>query len=375
MINFTIDHEKLLAALTRLVTVCDRSALDGKGAVLPCFKYFKFEGYESSFNICAASPTRRAEHLLVHEEDFSGECSETFGLPAGYFYEVVKSFPRGPLSIKVASDQCSLRADGCNFTLQAYPADLFPSPEARGQKDWIRFDCQALYRDLLRISYCANTDDVSNVTYSKAICVAPEYLATTSRYRMSVVPNAALPCEGDPYMVPADSLTCMLPILKEAKLGLVFQDEDQFCLSFDQKFYVRLNLFAGAFPNFLTHIPSGPCILAVVDRDGLINASKRLILAERDRLTGEPSFAQFYFSSEGLTLISSTRGNSSTEILPAIYEETMVSRVALNMFYVVQATKHIRGKNVLFELRGAQHPVIITDEERRHKNVVIPVRI
>jgi len=202
--------------------------------------------------------------------------------------------------------------------------------------------------------------------------VLPDILVCTSGLMMSLIPNTFLPSK-EPYMVPAESMSCFATTFrKHVGAGAVFCSENQFHLATDST-HVMTCLYVGKVPQFQSFIPVGPCISCELSKEELASALRRIAVITKEKMADGPPTTQFEFRDKELFMTYSGRGNIAKESVHSTYTG-MTCRVFMNVNHVVQAAKHIDGDKILIELRGEQFPVVLTNHQGEHKNVIQPIR-
>jgi DNA polymerase III sliding clamp (beta) subunit (PCNA family) len=77
------------------------------------------------------------------------------------------------------------------------------------------------------------------------------------------------------------------------------------------------------------------------------------------------------FSTGKIHLSLDNRGFSITENIPVTYAGPNMS-ILIDLVFLYQAIKNTRGDNIRLEIRGEAAPMVITDMEEEHINVIVP---
>jgi len=371
MFNFTMQRDKLLHALTKIIQACEKGNPDSRMVTLSHFFSIRFDGYEDSITMSAGNATRRVEYLFRKERDYTGSAGVCFGVPGEYFFDIIKAFPSGPLNIVVRDTGCTITTPTSQITLVIFREDQLPVLEGRPEREWSSIDLSAFFGTLSKILYCIGSPDHPQ-PFTRSICIFPDIMVCTNGLTMSLVPNLFLP-ERESYMIPAESLSCFATTFrKHVGAGAVFSNENRFHLATGTT-HVMTALYSGKVPNFHSFIPSGPNTSCEVSKEEFVSSLRRVAVITKEKLADGPPTTQFEFREGELLVTFSGRGNMAKEHIAASYTG-MTCKVFMNVNHVVQAAKHIDGDKILIELRGEQFPVVLTNHQGEHKNVIQPIR-
>ncbi len=320
------------------------------------------------------------------------ECEGTGAavLPARLFGDIVRALEPGAVSVDVGDEEARITSGRSDFKLRVLPADDFPRlPEVAGSG--VRMDAAALADALRQVIPAASRDDARPILTGVLLVAEGSglRLVATDSYRLAVrdLPGettlaAALSgaaAEGRHVLVPAKALGELQRLLagSAATEGGASQVEFSFSdreASFDTaRARVSTRLIEGQFPNYQQLIPSGYPNRLTVNREGFIEAVKRVRLIGRDR-DNAPIRLAMATSGLKLTAVVHDVGEAS-EDLDAKYEGTETT-VAFNPEFLLDGLSAITSDEVLVETLDTSKPAIVRSaEDADFLYLLMPVRV
>jgi len=153
-------------------------------------------------------------------------------------------------------------------------------------------------------------------------------------------------------------------------IGYVYCDDSTLYLSKGGVF-LTLRLMATQPPNFMSVVPRGPSTSCSIPREAFKDALSRNMIIAKD---GEGLVVvNLAITQEGLVATSGRGAYTSKEVLPVTYEGADLS-IKANLRYILDAVKSIQEDEVVLEIRGEQLPIVLTDKNGEHRNVIMPIR-
>ena len=311
-------------------------------------------------------------------------------LPARLFGDIVRALEPGAVSVDVGDEEARITSGRSDFKLRVLPADDFPRlPEVAGSG--VRMDAAALADALRQVIPAASRDDARPILTGVLLVAEGSglRLVATDSYRLAVrdLPGettlaAALSgaaAEGRHVLVPAKALGELQRLLAGgaaaegggSQVEFSFSDREA---SFDTaRARVSTRLIEGQFPNYQQLIPSGYPNRLTVNREGFIEAVKRVRLIGRDR-DNAPIRLAMATSGLKLTAVVHDVGEAS-EDLDAKYEGTETT-VAFNPEFLLDGLSAITSDEVLVETLDTSKPAIVRSaEDADFLYLLMPVRV
>jgi DNA polymerase-3 subunit beta len=320
------------------------------------------------------------------------ECDGTGAavLPSRLFGDIVRALEPGAVSVDVGDEEARITSGRSDFKLRVLPADDFPRlPEVAGSG--VRMDAAALADALRQVIPAASRDDARPILTGVLLVAEGSglRLVATDSYRLAVrdLPGettlaAALSgaaAEGRHVLVPAKALGELQRLLAGStaaegggtQVEFSFSDREA---SFDTaRARVSTRLIEGQFPNYQQLIPSGYPNRLTVNREGFIEAVKRVRLIGRDR-DNAPIRLAMAASGLKLTAVVHDVGEAS-EDLDAKYEGTETT-VAFNPEFLLDGLSAITSDEVLVETLDTSKPAIVRSaEDADFLYLLMPVRV
>lgn len=364
--GFVVNRDVLEAAVSKIITVCERPGGDGKNT-LPHFFHIRLDGYGSSIKLSAGNSMRNIEVLVTEVSAHEPFCIGVFG---NYFHKILRAMPSCDLTISI-SDACYMHNGISTLKFQYLPSDQFPSMMDRPKHDWWEINYKEFFSKVKRVLYCIDTSGSGKDNFTKGVHISPEFFVSTDRMRMSLV-RSTIPKKFDKILVPAESFTALAALFTtdDAK-GYVYIDDK--AMSFSQgTTYACIRLLNYDMPNYYSVLPKGfynSCVGAKLD---FLMALKRAIIVSSTGLTKVSHTPTLLAFSEGKIHLSlENQGFSITENIPVTYAGPNMS-IRIDLVFLYQAVKNIHGDNFRLEIRGELAPMVITDMEEEHINVIVP---
>ncbi len=300
-------------------------------------------------------------------------------VPAKKFYELLKDFPDGRLSLKYDSqtNRLMIKMDNYQFALACASLDDFPSIPDYKSPDTIEFCASFLSNIIKKIQFCISpirhniglTGMVMDFRQKSIAC------ATTDGHRLAV---------GEFYMPRYSEdfkYASQLRHISKKTIGeyvkLFSNDEDIHChvldrgISFEQNDTVLIAKFLELdYPNYATLIPGNIAKIYQLNRQEMISAVKATAPLSNE-LTNS---VKLDFAENQLTVKTSDSeigtGEVKLGVMPTYPQDKYF--IEFNAFYLIDILNSLSEDT--FELCVQENPrdsVIIRDKERTHFTYVI----
>lgn len=252
------------------------------------------------------------------------------------FFQIIKSLPEGFVSIEKSEDSSivvrSLEKD-LKFVLQTIPTEEYPKQILDTIETSYNFEVSQgeLKKIIKKLSkFCADSESIQAVFTGFLFDLKSSgdmNLVTTDTKRMGVYYSSYKP-ENDPidikFVVPADTLEVLEDVLLEEgplKVGINY-DEDMSVRNVvfsTPMITISSSVISGTFPNYEAVLPSVVSNYAVISRDELEEAVKRVsVIADKET-------NRVVFSFENDRLVVKTDNNiigEASEVVPCRFVGT-----------------------------------------------------
>lgn len=366
-ITFTVSRDVLEKAVSRIITVCERSSAEGKNT-LPYFFHIRVDGYGSALKLSAGNAVRNIEILISEVSEHTPFC---FGVYGSYFHNILKALPSGELTFSL-KDVCYMHNGKSTLKFQILGADQFPAEACREEHDWWEISYRELFTRLKKVIYCIDAQGFINKNYVKSVHISPGMFVCTDNKRLSAMPNGLIP-HSECCLLPAESVVAFSSLFDaEASSGFVYINGAM--MSFSQGgVHASTRLLGYDAPRVETVIPKGSCSSCEAHRSTILMAIRRAIIVAQKGSPKEKQYVTSLVLSENKIFMSlENKGFGITENIEAKYSGPHLT-VNINLVYLYQAIKHISGDIINIELRGDNTPIIVTDSKGEHKNVIMPI--
>ena len=304
----------------------------------------------------------------------SGEQDGVCVLPARLTADIVRSLDSGAVEVAVIGlDEVRISSGRSTFSVRPLAADDYPKlPEPAANA--VTLPAAAFAEALRQVVRAASSDESRPIL--TGVLLASEAgglrLVATDSYRLAVRDLAGVSVLGtdQKVLVPSralNELARMLPVSGDVTLRLGERDA-----TFEAgSSRLTTRLIEGEFPNYRQLIPNSHPNRLVVNREALLDATRRVKLLARDatpiRLTMTPDGL-------GLSAVTQDIGQAS-EALDAVYNGAEMT-VAFNPEYLSQGVEAISGDEVAIDTLDALKPAVVRPaNETDYLYLLMPVRV
>jgi DNA polymerase III subunit beta len=293
---------------------------------------------------------------ITTEIQVSGDDDGVAVLPAKFAVDIVRSLEGGAVEIETDGDAARISGGRSNFRLHSIPADEFPNlVEPAGEK--VVLTAADLADGLRQVVKAASRDESRPILTGVLLAAEGQGLrmVSTDSYRLAVrdLPGTTALREGQTVLVPSKALDELSRVLHDAtEVTLVLGERDA---SFQiGSFHLTTRLIEGEFPNYRGLIPASQSNRLVVDRQGLLEAVRRVRLMAR-----ENSPVRLTMSSGQLELRAVTLDvGEASEQLDASYDGDELT-VAFNPEYLVDGLEVTPGDEISLETVDSLKPALL----------------
>lgn len=221
-----------------------------------------------------------------------GQCEISANVPgvatvsAKRLMDIVRLLPDGEISIQLQeNDWLGVKSNGSSYKMVGLPADNFPMVE-RLTKQVAVIPGEVLSALIRRVSY-AITQEESRYSLSGALMKLEPgriTMVATDGHRLSMASaEIALDCEKQQVLIPRKGLQELLKMC----IGSVRFDASESHLFFSAGGrYLTARRLAGQFPNYDLVLPKDNDKLAIINRETLANAIRRVSVMSSEKMHG-----------------------------------------------------------------------------------------
>lgn len=311
-------------------------------------------------------------------------------IPAKTFFDVVRNMPEGEIEIHQAGEQVEIKRGRSKFKLLSLPAEDFPVlPEVKGA-DFFEMDASLVSKMIEQTAFSISNDETRPHINGALFQGDGKNLrmVTTDGHRLSkfevridesgfynfamIIPNKGIQ-EIRRLVEDGDGAVSIA-----VHDGSVFlrrtvevEKESEGIEPVSAEIVLVTKLIEAEFPPYDQVIPKGNDLVAVVSRQLLLDALRRVSVVSSDRSLG----VKVQFTNGVLEIGSSNPSvGEGKEQLDMSYEGEEME-IGFNARYFIDILSVLNEDEVRMELAGPLDPVIIRDPSGVFVGVVMPMRI
>lgn len=306
--------------------------------------------------------------------DVAGEADGTVVLPARLTADIVRSLEGGAVEVSATGpDEVRITAGRSAFSVRPLGADDYPKlqpPTANA----VTLPAAAFAESLKQVVRAASSDESRPILTGVLLAAENDglRLVATDSYRLAVRDLAGLSALAaeQKVLVPSralNELSRMLPATGDITLR-VAEREATFETGTAR---LTTRLIEGEFPNYRQLIPASHPNRLVVNREGLLDAIRRVKLLARDATP-----IRLKMSAEGLSLSAVTQDiGQASETLDAVYTGAEMT-VAFNPDYLAQGVEAVSGEEIAIDTLDALKPAVVRPSDGLdYLYLLMPVRV
>jgi DNA polymerase III subunit beta len=288
-------------------------------------------------------------------------------VPARIFNDIVRSLPRGELSMEYSEAEGTVRltAKESEYRIRAYAADEFPQLPQFETEGSFAMSGEVLVDTVEKVSKSYSRDETRPVLMGILISFEESRvrMVTTDSYRLSIKESElATTFGGTP---PAEAI---IPARAMQEVGRIFSgsDEDnvEVSISENQALFrigdvlLGTRLIDGNFPEYRRLLPESFEREIAVSREELMASLRRVNLFAQRQTPPVP--VSLYFSDGAVeVLVKSQEVGEAREKLAARSESTDEFRISFNPGYLIDGVTAVDTDDVIFRLNESLKPGLI----------------
>jgi DNA polymerase-3 subunit beta len=300
-------------------------------------------------------------------------------LPAKLVTDIVRALGPGAVEVEVDDDEARIVAGRSQFAVRTIPAHEFPQlPEPADQS--VELDAQAFADALRQVISAASVDEARPILTGVLMAAEGDglRLVATDSYRLAVrdLPGTSVLEPDQSVLVPSHALKELTRLLGDASTITLRLGERDASFELDgigDLGAVRLmtRLIEGEFPNYRGLIPKNQPNRLTVEREGLLEALRRVRLLAR-----EATPVRLVMRPDSLELLAVTQDvGQAHEELDAKYEGTELT-VAFNPEYLIAGIEVTPGDEITLETIDALKPALVHSlGDTEFLYLLMPVRV
>lgn len=345
------------AAIERL------SVLSESGKVkVDAYTHIRLETCPEGLRLSTYNRTMNAEILI--SEVRHDHARIVRGIPLQLVKDLCATLPEQDLiSLEFAEATCLIRCGAVRFKTKVLLEDAFP--KAKEQPQELRaVELQFLFQAFSLVQHCA--DPASQRTYAHGIILSKGKLSATDGMRLScVVDHWLLP--EKPAAIMLDTVTKLQKLFKGYARGSILIQNGEIFVS-GGGVSATARLAAWQIPAIEKVIPKSRGQPIKLEKAELASALERALIVANEKMPQ----TMIHVGEGGVRVFTEEEGQTAEDILPVPHP--VRSSTMVNPKYLLEAVNSVETESVLIEIGGSEVPMLITDEEGSHVNVVMPIQ-
>jgi DNA polymerase-3 subunit beta len=355
-------------ALQEALATASRAAAT-RGGALPVLSGVRMEAAGSSLQVTGSD----LDLTIQVEADVSVEQEGVCVVPARLITDIVRALEPGAVVFEVDDGEARISSGRSQFAVRVLPAEEFvrvavPTGEA------VTLAAADFAEALRQVVPAASHDDARPIL--TGVLMAAEAgglrMVATDSYRLALrdLPGTSVLREGQSVLVPSRALGELTRLLAGADHVTLRLADD--AASFEVgNVRMRTRLLEGEFPNYRQLIPSAYPNRAIIGKEPLLDAVRRVKLLAR-----EATPVRIALKADGLELTAITQDvGTAHEDLDAKYEGNEMV-VAFNPEFLIDGVEAIPGDEVQLETLDALKPATVRPTGgSEYLYLLMPVRV
>ena len=364
------DSERLVADLSKAYRAV------AKQTTIPILTGFHLQFTGKSLTITGSD----TDNTIQITEDDNCSSSQPYAVvvPARIFLDIVRKLPAGEIQLKIGENEISITAGKSTFELKTMKADEYPSFSLDDTGVCVELQAADLANGL-RLEYACSVLSMRPTLqgihiFSKEKAVT--FVATDSHRLSSWTVQLDQELKLPKMILPASAAVEMIKLIEDAADKVTIHcTENSMRLTHQNVTYIS-RLISGTYPETSRVVPTNFSTTFVANRDELVKVLERVSIVSKE---GKANMCRLQVIPSAMPslLIS-----ASQEGMGKVQEEVFVSDLEGDTFemkfstkYLLEALRHMRAKEVMFQASGANAPLIIrpTGDETGFA-LILPVR-
>ncbi len=295
-------------------------------------------------------------------------------LPARRLFSIIRELPASELTLEINDEnQATIRSGSAYFKILGLSSEDFPAfPKTDGAKQFKM--TQGTFRDMLRrTSYAISNDESRYVLNGVFLSFAGNKLTmvATDGRRLALVEHEMEFAKSNEVeaILPTKAVQELLRILggEDAPLTISLAENQ---IAFDLgEIYLVSKLVEGKYPNYRQVIPPEAKERIVIEREVLLNATRRVALLSNDKTNS----IRLNFSANNLDITANTpEVGEAKESLPVNYKGKEFA-IAFNPAYLQDPLRAIDADEIFFDFIDELSPGVIK-YSKPFLYVIMPMR-
>lgn len=364
--KIVVSKEELQGKLSNIQNIVE------KRNTMPILSHFLLDAGKGVSSITATDlETALKEPLSVTVEKEGKIC-----IPARKMFEIVREVDEDLVCESVDDQWLKIRAGASSFRLACLSSKEFPAWPGMEDMEEITIPAKTLADLIEKTVYSAGDSDTRYTLNGLLFHVMPGKLSAvgTDGHRLATITKSieGRIAEEKKMIVPKEAAGELRKVLDKTDTDIrmtLSKNHVLFTIG-DIQFLTRL--IEGTYPNYEQVIPSANDKRMIVNRAAFSRALRRVSLMAKDKTNAVKMEVD-----ENKVMVATSNpdmGEATDEVAAQYTGEKIV--LGLNARYLIDIIDVMSSENVMLDMQGALHPVLIRDEQDAdYRCVIMPMRI
>jgi DNA polymerase-3 subunit beta len=300
-------------------------------------------------------------------------------LSAKNLLDIVKELPSKNLAITKKDNQwVEIICGKSKFNIVSLPADEFPALPQFEEKNYIDSKVDALNEMIHRTSFAVATDPTRyhlNGVFFEPLENSLIRMTATDGHRLSFVDQEVFMASPElkrGVIIPRKGLSELKKLLDEGASTIGLSFERGYVFARLDGLYLFVRLIEGEYPDYRQVVPKSTDRKAMLPREELTSALKRVSLLANEKSRG----VKLSLQNALLTIFSSNpeMGEAKEDIDVQYQGETV--EIGFNAKYLLDCLSVMTSEQIEFHFKDRLSPGILRESDKNHHTyVIMPMRI
>ncbi len=298
-------------------------------------------------------------------------------LPARKLSEVIREAPHSEIQLTEEGSRVTLKSGNYTAKLIGIPKDEYPALPEFKESSSFSIETGLMAEMIRKTIFSVSTDETRYVLCGiYFICEKKRLkMVSTDGRRLSYIEKGI---EGGKIrerkvIIPTKAINEVNKILTQSsgtlKVGI---GDNQIGFKINDSILLISRLIEGNYPNYEQVIPKNSEISLLINREKLLNSTKRVAVLTSDK----SSSIRYTLKGNSMIITATTQGlGEARDELPIEYDKEELT-IAYNPNYIMDVLKNLESENIIIELTNPLNPGIIKpDDNSNYLSVIMPMRI
>lgn len=338
---------------------------------LPILDSFLFEIEDNTMTITASDTETR---MVTSLEIVESEANFRFCINAKTMLDSMKEISEQPLTFEINPDTMEIQAHYQNgrFSIMGQNADEYPQAQTLPGENTLTLSAEALYKGINYCLFATADDELRPIMNGIYVDISTEDVTFVSSDGQKLVRNKVLNAHGDSkcaFILPKKPAALLKSILPKESGDIEVRFNERSAVILMSDYTLTCRLIEGRYPNYNMVIPQNNPYSAIIDRQNLLGALKRVLIFSSQ------SSSLVKLSLDSNTLVISGQdvdfSTSAEEKIACSYSGNAF-KIGFNGTYLYDILNNLNGTDVTIELADPSRAgVVVPTEQAENENTLM----